>query len=82
MNIAQIKAFIAGELAPDIEAGEIPNDYELIKHGVIDSLSLVRLIAWTGDTFGVPINDIDLSPDDLSTVTKINDFINCHTQPA
>lgn len=79
----KIKTFICDEMAPDVEPSEFDNDYELLANGVIDSLSLVRLIAWTGEEFGVPINDVDIAPEDLSTVTKINAFIDRHTrQPA
>lgn len=43
-----IKAFICEELlADDIAASELEDDYDLLGNGVVDSLSLVRLVAWT-----------------------------------
>lgn len=74
----KIKAFITSELAPDVETAELPDDYDIIANGVVDSLSLVRLVAWTGEEFDVPINDIELAPEDLSTVGKIHAFIERH----
>lgn len=74
----KIKAFITEELAPDIEAFELPEDYDIIANGIVDSLSFVRLVAWTGDEFGVPINDIELAPEDLRTVSQISAFIERH----
>lgn len=78
----KIKAFITDELAPDIDAAELPDDYDILSNGVVDSLSLERLVAWTGEEFSVPINDIDLAPEDLSSVARINAFIERHAPQA
>ena len=48
-------------------------------NGVVDSLSLVRLVAWTGEAYRVPINEIEIAPEDLATVAKIEGFIARHT---
>lgn len=42
--------------------------------------SLVRLVAWTGEAHGVPINEIEIAPEDLATVAKIEGFIERHTR--
>lgn len=76
-----IKAFICEELlADDIAASELEDDYDLLGNGVVDSLSLVRLVAWTGEAHGVPINEIEIAPEDLATVAKIEGFIERHTR--
>lgn len=79
-----IKAYICEELlADDVTPSEIGDDYDLLGQGVIDSLSLVRLVAWTGEAYGVPINDIEIAPEDLATVSRIENFIDRHApQPA
>ena len=72
--------FITSEIAPDVHADEIAPDYNLFEGGVLDSLSMVRLIAWIGEKFAVPINDVDIVPTDLHTVQGIIGFIGRHTQ--
>lgn len=78
-----IKSFICEELlADDILVSELEDDYDLLRNGVVDSLSLVRLVAWTGEAHGVPINEIEIAPEDLATVAKIESFIERHTSVA
>lgn len=76
----RIIQFITSEIAPDVRADEIAPDYNLFEGGVLDSLSMVRLIAWIGENFSVPINDVDIVPTDLHTVQGIVDFIGRHAQ--
>jgi acyl carrier protein len=63
----QIKAYITTEIAPDVTASELPDGYNLIDNGVLNSLAIVRLIAWLGATYQIPINDLDLAPADFVT---------------
>lgn len=77
---ATIKEYICAELVGDgIVPSEIEDSYDLIRNGVIDSLALVRLVAWTAETFEVPINDVEIAPEDLSTVERIEHFIAQHS---
>ncbi|OKL45083.1 acyl carrier protein [Pseudovibrio exalbescens] len=77
-----IRSFICDELTTDVSADEIPEDYDLLASGVLDSLALVRLIAWLGETFSLPINEMDLAPEDFLSVKAIDDFILKHEQKA
>jgi acyl carrier protein len=72
---SDISNYITKEIARDISPGDIPEDYDLVETGVIDSLAMVRLITWIGERFEVPINDIEISPSDFSTVGRIAAFV-------
>ena len=74
-----IKAYISEELAPDINPASLPTDIDLLATGVIDSLSLVRLVAWIGEEYDIPIADMEIAPEDFSSVEKVNAFIERHT---
>lgn len=76
----KIVSFITTNIAPDVDADEIAFDYDLFEGGVLDSLAVVRLIAWIGETFALPINDIDIIPTDLHTIKGIASFIELHTK--
>lgn len=73
-----IREHIAAEIATDVRPDEIPFNEDLLEVGLLDSLSMVRLIAWLGERFAIPINDLDLAPDDFRTVEKIDAFIEAH----
>ncbi|QWF84043.1 phosphopantetheine-binding protein [Amycolatopsis sp. CA-230715] len=70
-----IRAFVVEEFLPDVPHEDLAADYDLIANGVIDSLGLLKLIAWLEDTFDVPVDDVDLNPDSFRTVTAINAFV-------
>lgn len=71
----EIKTFIIENFAPDVRPDELADDYDLLDNGVVDSLSLLRLIAWLGDRFGIAIDEIDITPDHFGSVTAIGLFI-------
>jgi acyl carrier protein len=75
-NLYIIKEFIVREFMPDVQAEQLDDDYDLIASGVIDSLSLLRVIAWLENQFFLPIDDMEIAEKNFSSVTAINEFIN------
>jgi acyl carrier protein len=76
-----IKQFVLAEFLPDMGAEDLQTDYDLVTGGVIDSLGLLKLIAWLEEQFGLPVDDIELDPDSFRTIDAINAFI-ASTEPA
>lgn len=74
-----IKDYICGMLAPDIDQAMLPADADLLSTGVIDSLSLVRLVIWIEEEYDIPIGDIEIAPEEFSSVQMINAFIERYT---
>jgi acyl carrier protein len=74
-NVDTIKAFIIEEFLPDVEAADLAVDYDLLANGVIDSLGLLKLIAWIEDRFSAPIGDDDLDPDNFRSVGAVDTFV-------
>ncbi|MFD9702557.1 acyl carrier protein [Lentzea sp. NPDC059081] len=76
----EVKRFIVTTFAPDITPGQLPSDYDLLDNGVVDSLGLLRLIAWVGEQYGIPVEERDVSPAQFSSVEAITAFIaDAHT---
>lgn len=74
-NEAIIKDFLIGEFMPDVQASELTTDYDLLANGVVDSLGLLKLIAWIETEFGVTVDDAALDPDNFRTVDAIDAFV-------
>ena len=74
-GVNEIKRFVVAEFAPDVTADKLDEDYDLLDSGVVDSLGLLRLIAWVGYRYALPVADMDLVPDDFRSVHAICDFI-------
>ncbi|MEU4770239.1 phosphopantetheine-binding protein [Actinosynnema sp. NPDC023794] len=77
----EVTAFICAEFAPDIPVASLPGDYDLVAGGVVDSLGLLKIIAWLESAHGVAVEDIDLDPDSFRTVNAITAFIEQGLRP-
>jgi acyl carrier protein len=74
-NVDIIKQFVLTEFLPGTPAGELAVDHDLLNDGVIDSLGVLKLIAWVEDRFEVAVGDNDLDPNNFRSVEAIDTFI-------
>jgi acyl carrier protein len=70
-----ITRFIVTSFAPDVAADRLAGDLDLLDSGLVDSLSLLRLIAWVGDKYDIPVAGMNISPAQFSSVDAIEDFV-------
>jgi acyl carrier protein len=82
MHIQTIRKFIVEEFLPDVPAESLAEDYDLLSGGVIDSLGLLKIIAWLEDRFDIAVDDLEIAPDNFRTVTTMNDFLQNARQAA
>jgi acyl carrier protein len=76
MNHTQtITKFLVDEFLPDVPAESLAADYDLLSGGVIDSLGLLKVIAWLEDRFDVAVDDIEIEPDNFRTIAAMNAFV-------
>jgi acyl carrier protein len=70
-----IKQFVIDEFLPDVRTDDLAPDYDLLATGVIDSLGLLKVIAWIEDRFGIDGDEIDLVPESFRSVDAIRAVI-------
>lgn len=76
MQYAQaVKEFIVREFLPDVPADELADDLDLMANGVIDSLGLLKIIAWLEDRYDVNTDAVDLDPESFASVASIAAFL-------
>ncbi|RTR21143.1 acyl carrier protein [Azospirillum griseum] len=73
---ASIKQFLVEEFMPDVSMGQIEDDFDLIANGVIDSLGLLKVIAWLESRHELSIDVMDMVPENFSSVGAINAYLN------
>jgi acyl carrier protein len=54
---------------------EIGDDESLVDSGVLDSTGAVELVAFLEKTFGIKIDDHEIGPDNLDSVSRICNLI-------
>lgn len=71
---AQLSEFISAEILKD-PSRRIDEHEALISSGLVDSFSLVDLALFVEDTFGVQIDDAELTADVFDSVEELSAII-------
>ena len=74
IDLSVVQNFIRTELVYDDDK-DFDENTNLIERGIIDSMSLVRLISFIEEQYSVHVQDEDIVPENFSTLTKIGTFI-------
>jgi acyl carrier protein len=74
IDLSAIKTFIRTELIYDDEK-DFDENTNLIERGIVDSMSLVRLIAYIEENYELQVQDEDIVPENFSSLNKIGTFI-------
>jgi acyl carrier protein len=70
-----IERFIVDEIMLGDSSTKIDPNESLISTGVLDSLALLRLIAFIEEQFGVIVGDAEVIPENFETINEIKEFI-------
>ena len=68
---AVINDYISRELVQDATLLPLGNATPLLETGILDSLSLLRLVMFIQQQFGVAVDDLDLVPEHFGSVDAI-----------
>jgi acyl carrier protein len=60
----------------------IDDDDSFLENGIIDSTGVLELVTFTEETFGIHIEDEELTPDNLDSLDKITFFVGTKTRTA
>jgi acyl carrier protein len=72
---AVISDYISRELVQDASLLPLGNTTSLLETGVLDSLSLLRLVVFVQERFGITVDDVDLVPENFDTVDAICSYL-------
>lgn len=79
MDDTVIREYIARELVRDPSLLPLENSTPLLDSGILDSLSLLRLVVFLQDQFGVTVGDLDVVPEHFATVDAICGYLRSRT---
>ena len=66
-----INEYISQELVPDPALLPLANDTPLLDSGILDSLSLLRLVVFLEERFDITMGDADVLPENFASVDAI-----------
>lgn len=68
---AVVNDFISKELVQDASLLPLDNATSLLDSGILDSLSLLRMVVFIQQRFGIAVDDVDLVPENFDSVNAI-----------
>ena len=70
-----INDYISRELVQDPALLPLADETSLLDSGILDSLSLLRLVVFLEERFGITIGDADLLPENFASVNAISAYL-------
>lgn len=70
-----LKQFITDELVPDFNPSDLDENKSLLESGIIDSLGIMKLVAFIQERFQLEVSDEDLIPENFETLSALTKFI-------
>ena len=72
----EIERFITDEiLLEEMTETKLDPDESLLSSGILDSMTLIRLVAFLEDQFGLTVGDEELIPANFETLSRIKAFL-------
>ena len=77
-DLAGIKSDLVSYVTRDIVTSQevvISDDTDLLKSGILDSLSLMKLVVFVEEHFGIVVGETELIPKNFMSVSAISHFV-------
>ena len=71
----RIRDYVTTELLYDRDASTLGDEDSLLGPGLLDSVGILRLVAWLEEEFGIRIPDEDVVPDHVESVRRLADLV-------
>jgi acyl carrier protein len=71
----RVRDFLIDEANWDGPRTELSDDLPLIENRVIDSMLLLRMVAWLEEEYGITIGDADVVPSNFGSIERISQLI-------
>jgi acyl carrier protein len=76
VNVSQaLEEFIIRDLMVADGDVSLSADASLIESGIVDSLGILRLVAFIEENFSVVVDDIDVVPENFDTINAMNSLV-------
>ena len=78
-TIDTLKKYIRDELAPEYDLNDLDAEQSLIETGILDSMGIVKLVAFIEAEYQIKVEDEDLLPENFEKISSIAELISRKT---
>lgn len=72
---AQVRKYVAQNLLFSDNGFEYDDDDSFLQEGIVDSVGVLELVLFVEETFGVNVDDQEITPDNFDSVNKLASYI-------
>ena len=76
----KIKNNIAENILFSSKGFPYSDDTSFLDNGIIDSMNVLELVAFIEESFGITVEDSDLTPDNFDSIDRMADYIQQKTK--
>jgi len=80
MILANLEKVLLTEIAVGLDKHSLDPDEDLLEQGIIDSLGLMKLIAFMEKTFGIRIIDEEIIPENFQSLNRMVTLVELRLQ--
>ena len=70
-----IRTYIAKNLLFSSNGYPYADDTSFLEEGIVDSMGIMELVMFVGETFGITVEDEELVPDNFDSVSRVAAYI-------
>ena len=74
-TVDRVRAYVVREFLGGDEGAQPGLDEDLLNSGIIDSLGLLKVIAWLESEFDIAVDDADLDPENFKDLQAVAAFV-------
>lgn len=71
----QLKDYIARNLLFSDNGFKYDDDDSFLEEGIVDSIGVLELVAFVDESFGVEVEDHEVTPDNFDSVNKLAAYV-------
>lgn len=71
----KIREFVINNFLLGVDNQVLNDDASFLEQGIIDSTGILELVSFVEKVFGIKIEDMELMPDNLDSLNKLESFI-------
>jgi acyl carrier protein len=75
----KVKEYIAKNLLFSDNGFQYADNASFLEEGIVDSVGVMELVAFVEENFGVKVDDLDVTPDNFDSVSKLAGYIHKKT---
>ncbi len=72
---AQIRKYVAENLLFSQNGFDYADDDSFLQEGIVDSVGVLELVLFAEETFGIDVDDRDITPDNFDSVSNLAAYI-------